>query len=84
MRFACQRRVSAGAILDIYNHKSIRFDIFIEFLSFLRWGTLFTEGGHYSLVNNVRGDNIHGGTVFIPTPGPRRKLDRVHFWSVTR
>ena len=31
-------------------------------------GTLFTEGGHYSLVNNVRGDSIHGGTVFTPTP----------------
>ena len=22
-------------------------------------GALFTEGGHYSLVSNVRGDNIH-------------------------
>ena len=35
------------------------FDILEAFQSFLRWGTLFTEGGHYSLVNNVRGDNIH-------------------------
>ena len=42
-------------------------------------GTLFTvcvffeevcqsSGGHYSLVNIVRGDNIHGGTLFTPTP----------------
>ena len=25
------------------------------------------KGGHYSLVNNVRGDIIHGGTIFTPT-----------------
>ena len=31
-------------------------------------GTIFTSeycpGGHYSLVNNVRADIIHGGTLF--------------------
>ena len=36
-------------------------------------GTLFTgeqcPGGQYSLVNNVRGDIIHGGTLFTPTIG---------------
>ena len=35
-------------------------------------GTLFSSeycpGGHYSLVNIVRGDNIHRGTSFTPTP----------------
>ena len=65
---ACQRRVHAGAISGrgqyslvntVPHHKIITFDIFEDFQSFLRWGTLFTEGGHYSLVNNVRGDNIH-------------------------
>ena len=35
---------------------------------------LFTEGGHYSLVNNVRGDSIHGGTVFTPTPAQKNNL----------
>ena len=30
------------------------FDILEGFPSFLQWGTLFTEGGHYLLVNNVR------------------------------
>ena len=34
-------------------------------------GTLFTSeyspGGHYSLVNYVWGDIIHGGTIFTPT-----------------
>ena len=38
-------------------------------------GTLFTSeyspGGHYSLVNIVRGDDIHGGTLFTPTPGQK-------------
>ena len=29
------------------------------FVRFLSWGTSFTGGGQYSLVNNVRGDNIH-------------------------
>ena len=35
-------------------------------------GTIFTRefcpGGHFPLVNNVRGDIIHGGTLFPPTP----------------
>ena len=37
-------------------------------------GTVFTEGGHYSLVNSVRvgggggGDKIRGGTKFTMTP----------------
>ena len=26
------------------------------------------SGGQYSPVNNVRGDIIHGGTLFTPTP----------------
>ena len=72
LRFACYRSVSAGAILNTSgrrtvfaseycppHHKITTFDILEGFQSFLRWGTLFTEGGHYSLVNNVRGDNIH-------------------------
>ena len=71
--------MSAGAILGggqyslvntVPHHKIITFDILEGFQSFLRWGTLFTEGGHYSLVNNVRGDSILGGTVFTPTPDP--------------
>ena len=62
--------MSAGAILNtgrgeyslvnaVPHHKITTFDILEGFQSFLGWGTLFTEGGHYSLVNNVRGDNIH-------------------------
>ena len=35
--------------------------------------TLFTGGGHYSLVNTVRGDIIHGGTVFPLTPVSNRR-----------
>ncbi len=30
-------------------------------------GDIIHWGGHYSLVNTVRGDTIHGGTVFTPT-----------------
>ena len=32
------------------------------------------KGGHYSLVNNVQGDIIHGGTVFtlVSFPDPER------------
>ena len=33
------------------------------------------SGGQYSLVNNVRGDIIHGGTLFTPTPD--YMMDRV-------
>ena len=53
MLFAWQRRVSAGVISGrgqyslvntVPHHKIIMFDIFEEFESFLRWGTLFTEG----------------------------------------
>ena len=40
-------------------------------------GTLFTSeyspGGHYSLVNIVRGDDIHGGTLFTPTAVDRSR-----------
>ena len=65
---SCQHHVSAGAILNtsgrgqyslvntVPHHKIIMFATFEDFQSFLRWGTLFTEGGHYSLVNKVRGD----------------------------
>ena len=38
--------------------------------------TLFTGGRHYSLVNNVRGDIIHGGTLFTPTPEQERKTSK--------
>ena len=42
------------------------------FVRILWRGTSFTGGGggggQYSPVNNVRGDIIHGGTFFTPTP----------------
>ena len=67
----CWRDIWEGTV-TVFNivphHKIITFDIFEEFQSFLRWGTLFTEGGQYSLVNNVPRVIIHGGTVFTPTP----------------
>ena len=33
-----------------------------------RGGDIIHRGGQYSPVNNVRGDIIHGGTLFTPTP----------------
>ena len=49
------------------------------FVRFLSWGTSFTGGGgQYSLVNNVRGDIIHGGTFFTPTPGPKASVRQIH------
>ena len=44
-------------------------DISEDFQSFLRWGTLFTEGGRYSLGNNIQGDNIRGDSIHSDT-GP--------------
>ena len=55
LRFACQCCVSAGGG-QYSHHKIIVFGIFE---GFLQWGTLYTERGEYSLVNNVRGDSIH-------------------------
>ena len=44
-------------------------------LNLVLGGTIFTEGGHYSPVNNVRGDILGGGggggTLYTMTPGFR-------------
>ena len=39
----------------------------ITVLNLVLGGTIFTEGGHYSPVNNVRGDIFGGDTVHYDT-----------------
>ena len=39
----------------------------ITVLNLVLRGTIFTEGGHYSPVNNVRGDIFGGDTVHYDT-----------------
>ena len=72
LRFACQRRVSAvntsgrGTVFaSEFCPPTIKLPRLISWKAF----RAFYDGGQYSLVNNVRGDIIHGGTVFTPTPG---------------
>ena len=43
-------------------------------------GTFYPSGGQFALVQNVRGDILHGGTIRPPTPdlNPDRGVSDMH------
>ena len=48
-------------------------------LNLVLGGTIFTEGGHYSPVNNVRGDIFGGDTVHYDNG---KKVDNFRVWNL--